>query len=420
MRLKLNWSEEAIIAQLGISSSTFYRVLKQYESTKNPVRKSGKPSGYLQYELPPLSNRKKGEGYSTVEKSAVIALAKVGSSREQIMNVTNMSKNVIPHILKDFAENSDPRTKTVSKPTRNAIIKNPKMLDAICCFIEDHNDLNEIVTAKMVKNFLIENYGANVSKSSVRRLLYSLGFHAIKPKVIPFLTEEHTKLRKKYAEDQLKNSWDNVVFSDECSVVLFRNTKKTWVSTIEPPLIIQPKNPKISIMIWAGIARKGKIIRICDKGLKINKNSYLQIMKETLLPYGKTFYGENWSFVQDNAPSHKAKIVVKYLKENVPGKLLEHPPKSPDMNPIEHIWSILKSEIEIKMPQTREDLLKAIETAWNLISLDTICKTIDHVHNYTLNAVVQANGKWPRTRNIKINAIVPKIPELMELENEKI
>ena len=86
-------------------------------------------------------------------------------------------------------------------------------------------------------------------------------------------------------------------------------------------------------------------------------------MKETLLQYGKTFYGENWSFVQDNAPSHKAKIVVNYLKENVPGKLLEHPPKSPDMNPIEHIWSILKSEIEIKMPQTREDLLKAIETA---------------------------------------------------------
>ena len=235
MRLKLNWSEEAIIAQLGISSSTFYRVLKQYESTKNPVRKSGKPSGYLHYELPPLSNRKKGEGYSTVE---------------QIMNVTNMSKNVIPHILKDFAENSDPRTKTVSKPTRNAIIKNPKMVDAICCFIEDHNDLNEIVTAKMVKNFLIENYGANVSKSSERRLLYSLGFHAIKPKVIPFLTEEHTKLRKKYAEDQLKNSWDNVVFSDECSVVLFRNTKKTFrVSTIEPSLIIHPKNPKISIMI---------------------------------------------------------------------------------------------------------------------------------------------------------------------------
>ena len=185
-----------------------YRVLKQYHETKNPLKKSGRPSGFKHYDLPPLSDRKrkKGEGYSTVEKIAVITGAKLGHSKQEIMDLTNLSKNVIPKILQDFSETSNPRTRPITKPARNSIINNPKMLDAICLFIEEHNDNNQIVTTKMVKNFLLEDYAAKLSKDSISRLLFSLGFHTVKPKIIPFLTENHILLRKQYAEEELKQS----------------------------------------------------------------------------------------------------------------------------------------------------------------------------------------------------------------------
>ena len=46
-------------------------------------------------------------------------------------------------------------------------------------------------------------------------------------------------------------------------------------------------------------------------------------------------------FMQDNAPGHAAEYTIQELKDRgIP--VIEWPPYSPDLNPIEVVWNIMK------------------------------------------------------------------------------
>ena len=80
--------------------------------------------------------------------------------------------------------------------------------------------------------------------------------------------------------------------------------------------------------------------------------------------------------MQDNAPIHTAKIVREWFEENGID-VLDWPPYSPDLNPIEHLWFRLKKLVYQVNPDiekvggsadtVREALYEALERAWTMI-----------------------------------------------------
>jgi DDE superfamily endonuclease len=92
-------------------------------------------------------------------------------------------------------------------------------------------------------------------------------------------------------------------------------------------------------------------------------NSYLNVLNDQI----EVCFKPSRTFIHDNASIHTAKKVKDWFEnEGIP--LLDWPPYSPDMNPIEHVWKKLKEIVHKRHPELinmgkSEGDLRALSTA---------------------------------------------------------
>ncbi|CAB4407058.1 unnamed protein product [Rhizophagus irregularis] len=68
----------------------------------------------------------------------------------------------------------------------------------------------------------------------------------------------------------------------------------------------------------------------------------------------------------DNNLKHSSRLTKEFLQENV-SDIIDWPSNSPDLNPIEILWSIVKHNVEKCMPQNIDELKQFMAEEWNKI-----------------------------------------------------
>ena len=84
------------------------------------------------------------------------------------------------------------------------------------------------------------------SKSTVYRATRACGFDFRSPVIGPFITDETAKKRVEWCKIHKKREWENVFFTDECSIWLNRGTVGIWTKSQENPISkVQRHTPKL-------------------------------------------------------------------------------------------------------------------------------------------------------------------------------
>lgn len=153
------------------------------------------------------------------------------------------------------------------------------------------------------------------------------------------------------------------------------------------------KHPE-SIMVWGCFCYKGVgRLHIVSKGTTVNAMVYRTILEKRMLPSARDLFPDNnYIFQDDGAPCHRAKTVATWIKENKIRALENWPGQSPDINPIENLWNLMKQAVRKRMPKSRTELIAAVIYSWNhVIKKETIEKLVDSMPR-RLQAVIAAKG----------------------------
>jgi hypothetical protein len=127
---------------------------------------------------------------------------------------------------------------------------------------------------------------------------------------------------------------------------------------------------------------------------RVQASDYLeQVLEPVVVPafQGLLRYGgyrakqdedEEWgSYVENHAPVHGTKKAQVEAKRVLEIPLHEGPSSSPDLNPIENVWRILKQRIKqrSRFPSTLSEMKQAVQEGWDTLQASDFNKYIDSI-----------------------------------------
>lgn len=278
----------------------------------------------------------------TVTKELVAIIASMIEAKKdlrQISATVGLSARTIIKIIKDIKNGKE--FKPAGKKLKETFNQKNSLFTDVDQIIYNSITCNNSLTQQELKAKVEEQSGDIVSISTICRKLKKMNFTRKRLSLIPEErnTVDKIEARAIYAADIMRIRDDNLIFLDETGFNLHTRRSYGYSLTNEKAFITLPANRAKNRSLLCAIGVSGVI----DYEYKVggyNSKSFIDFINTKLASYFLT--NPNAILIMDNAPFHKSRNVLSALRNNnITYKFLVA--YSPQLNPIEEFFSMLKS-----------------------------------------------------------------------------
>jgi transposase len=272
----------------------------------------------------------------TNRRCTVIILLLTGSSREQAMRAFDLSESAVKKIVRAFNSYGIDGLVAKRRPGRTPLISGRQKEEILEEFEEPGRAQRTFWTATAFHGHIAGKYRVECSYDTVLRLLHEKGYRLKVPQPWPdrqdeALREGFLDRLRSFAEDPEVELW----YGDETGIEGEPRPRRGWAIKGTRPTVVH-NGDHIRLNILGTVCpRTGEFFAIeashCDTDVF---QAFLDEAAHSLIPTRTRNI-----LILDNASWHKRKSLDWHFFEPV-----YLPPYSPDFNPIERIWLIMKAE----------------------------------------------------------------------------
>ncbi|GFV19547.1 uncharacterized protein TNCV_4846941 [Trichonephila clavipes] len=148
-------------------------------------------------------------------------------------------------------------------------------------------------------------------------------------------------------------------------------------------------------LVWAGISLGGHTdLHVFHGGTVTGLRYRDEILDPYVRPYAAAI-GNDFILMDDNARPHRARIVEEYLEDHGLERM-EWPARSPDLNPMDHLWDYLGREVAALNPPPRSlhELKQGLLCVWSSLPIPVSDNLINSMGN-RCRQCIQVSGHIP-------------------------
>ncbi|GFX24232.1 tolloid-like protein 2 [Trichonephila clavipes] len=240
---------------------------------------------------------------------------------------------------------------------------------------------------------------ASLSARTIRRRLQLSVLSARHPLLGLPLSQNYRHLRRQWCDKRRiwVAEWNEVVYSDESRICLqhhdgrIRFWRHRGEMMLNSCVMHRHTGPAPGIMVWGGIGYHYRIPLVHIAGTLNSQRYVSEVLEPVVLPYLQGL--ATAIFQQDNARPHVARIVERFVNHQI--ELLPWLSRSPDLSPMENMWSMVAQRLtQITPPAaTPDQLWQRVEAAWSAGPQEHIQSLFESMPR-RVAAVISNNGGY--------------------------